>query len=91
MSDLREKLAGRLFDVVQKARHAPIDPATMYVDAQWTEYAALADECIRQMEWAREAALVSVSEPGRDWAENRREHPDRYPSLTSAPDDWRPE
>jgi hypothetical protein len=85
MSDLRETLALRLRHVTY-ANGFGVNPAGS-VD----EFGRiLADECIRQMEWAREATLVSVSEPGRDWAENRREHPDRYPALTTAPPDWRP-
>ena len=75
MSDLHKTLAARLFDVVQTARHTHPAPGTLYADAQLTEYAALADECIRQMEWT----MRGVAAP-QAWRE-----------LTPAPDDWKPE
>ena len=37
----------------------------------------VADECIRQMEWAR------ASSPGKDYG--------RTPPLTLAPEDWKPQ
>jgi hypothetical protein len=40
----------------------------------------VADECIRQMEWAR--TLGRTDNPDRYW--------EPYPELTAAPDDWNP-
>lgn len=86
MSDLREQLANRLFDVVQVARHRQLDPGTLYSKAQFTEYKDLADECIRQMEWAR--GLVPRCEfdcKGCPKCESFG-----YQPLTLAPEDWKP-
>ncbi len=73
MSDLREELARRLWDVACDADPTP-NPGSL----EWSEEvgAALAAEMLRQMEWARRrcAGYTIVSM-------------DTTP-LTLAPDDW---
>ena len=68
MSDLRERLAERLVHV---AGGLP-NPGGM----GWGMFLLLADECIRQMEWARHDVYNMHGE--RDATE----------PLTAAPDDW---
>lgn len=84
-TDLRDQLAHHLFDIVYAARHRPLAPGTLYSEAQFTEYKDLADECLRQMEWARtetcaenEAALSTFGLAAS------------VPPLTLAPEGWTP-
>ena len=55
MPDLREQLARRIFDIIWKG-NPPVDRVSIepVADLKGTSYGKLADECIRQMEWARE-------------------------------------
>ena len=86
---LREQLANKLFDVVWKARHRELEPDMLYDDAQFTEYADLADECIRQMAWTAFKAAHSYrsGEGFPDEAHALRESAD---FVTLAPEDWKP-
>ena len=71
MKDLRENLAERFADV--------LDPYLGH-EGYWPGGAeAMADECIRQMEWAAQNAFDSCC--------NRGMLPQ---DLTPAPDDWTP-
>ena len=83
MSDLREQLANRLFEVVWKARHRQIDPGTPYSEAQFTEYKDLADECIRQMRWARHSYRWANPD-GMEWDNGM----DPTEDVSLAPDYW---
>ena len=76
---LRDRLSTRLLTVYGEASGRLAEPTadggtTLNIIAAWS---SLADECIRQMEWARlECAL--------DWDDY-----DNVP-LSMAPDDWNP-
>ena len=97
---LRERLAARLFDVVWEARHRPVDPNTLYSVAQKTEYADLADEVIRCMEWARQERVKEAKRmvsqrraPGGQWvsSEDTLHGMDLLDDpLTLPPEDWKP-
>ena len=80
MSDLREKLAARL--------HAALCTVDMdtYEIPELAELLPLADECIRQMEWARTGWIASKDNNGSMFY--TKETPPV--PLTPAPDDWTP-
>ena len=86
MTDLRETLAHRFWKI--DPRRWPNKPDLIFggfagtsVDgAPGLTYGAMADECIRQMDWAARNAFDSCC--------NRGPLPQ---DLTPAPDDWRPE
>ena len=89
MADLREKLATRLLTAYGEgyervARPDPDNPGGTVINVveAWN---CVADECIRQMEWARTECVESVDsyDAGNSWLKNK--------SLTPAPDDWKPE
>lgn len=98
---LREQIMERLFSVASVCRRGPVEPALH--DPLWTGnrevYGALADECIRQMQWAR---LGGGTEPyGPCLASHEHNHtgcqwdscpPMSQPpyALTAAPEGWKP-
>ena len=81
MPDLRETLAKRLSEIVWTARHTPSPPGTPYCDAQFSEYWVLADECIRQMEWARFRIA-------RKWSDTEGSGTDHDAALNTLEDQW---
>jgi hypothetical protein len=87
MSDLRETLATRLW-IISLGAAAPkvlTHTPNHFVMEGWR---ALADECIRQMGWARHNALIE-----RDWNAIMRQaalDDDLSMPLTPAPDGWSP-
>ena len=70
-----------LYPATERAPHA----------ATLVGYLAQADECIRQMEWARTRQWVQIDSSGQpfihsgDWGT-----PWHMKSLTLAPEDWKP-
>lgn len=91
MTDLREQLARRLGSIKWPGLADPLNKrvADEEVDAGQGNSATwgdLADECIRQMEWARHPFTpVKPIEEG-DWSE-----PAPWFPLTPAPNDWKPD
>jgi len=104
MNDLRERFAKRLWDI--DPRRWPNKPDLIIGGFAETDirgaggltYGILADECIRQMEWARNNC-VDVVTRGREyevpsmgggteitWSETHEAR-----DLTLAPDSWTPE
>ena len=85
--DLREKLAARLaatsprMDFANQMMHPS---PTFDSHADWLR---VADECIRQMEWARTGWIASKGSNGSTFYTNANPP---IP-LTPAPDDWRPQ
>jgi len=93
--DLREQIIRRLWEVELRvsqeylAKHGAVPdgervPARAFLGHQQAVSAARADECIRQMEWAKSYACSYLSEPGRDVPR------EAAGPLTLAPDDWKP-
>ena len=80
MSDLREKLARRLANltVARVGDKEPWDQGTM---GQYSRdfFYKMADECLRQMEWASRNGFDSCCNRGL-----------LSQDLTPAPDDWTP-
>jgi len=76
VSNLREELARRLSTIWQKEMQDEPD-----ADVHWN---AIADECIRQMEWARRECVIPF-QPDYDECEIDYSAP-----LTFAPADWKP-
>ena len=72
MSNLREELADQLF----RAWHAAVPGSNGWL--------LVADECIRQMEWARRECVIPF-QPDYDECEIDYSAP-----LTLAPKDWQP-
>lgn len=80
MADLREQLAQRLAAVVPTSNYgAELDLRKV----QEKFYGALADECLRQMEWARHECSTG---PG----DSEGVELDFDQPLTLAPEDWKP-
>lgn len=80
---LREELSRRLCSLVWGAPHMPYanEPVCSEQDRAVT-WGDLADECIRQMEWARRQTFDSV----RDYLPDVEVHE----PLTAAPEGWKP-
>jgi len=80
---LREQLVSRMF-MLLVAHKAHVKPAAMK-----TVCGVLADECIRQMEWARQEAHYAWKQPF-----GHQEQPANEARaallLTLAPEDWKP-
>ena len=98
VSDLREQLARRIFDIIWKGNPPPVDLEPI-ADLKGTSYGKLADECIRQMEFARrcvgvtgpttiESTKLSFGEivPTTIVVSAAKPH---LPPLGAAPDDWK--
>ncbi len=90
MSDLREQLAARLAEVIR-----PIEGIVGFSDYEETCDLARADECIRQMEWARREATKSCEYIGEGCGSDGGDCEcqclaDPFSILTAAPDNWSP-
>jgi hypothetical protein len=92
--DLRETLAERLYCLfVGEKAWLPTEAivhiaATKRIDSEALSdqhWRALADECIRQMEWARRTVGASFGSTPED-----RAYLDEHYPLTAAPNDWKP-
>lgn len=83
MSDLRDQLVRRLSGVGQGIEHRERAQAREVYESF---YRALADEVIRQMEWARHDAMREFVTD--DAKEVRRDLAKLL--LTLAPEDWKP-
>ena len=79
MSDLREKLTDRLSELLH--------PYLGYEGVWPGGVEALADECIRQMEWAFQRGQARGIQDERGTVAHGSM---RKTALTAAPDDWRP-
>ena len=86
MTDLRDAIAQRLCDLTL-ARMG--DSTPWQTSARHTKdyYRHMADECIRQMEWARTGWIASKGSNGSTFYTNANPP---IP-LTPAPDDWKPQ
>ena len=84
MTSLREQLAARMFQllVVHKAHVAPATARAVV--------GALADECIRQMEWARHdvRSVLGDREPPNQYCDEYCYVRTKDRLLSAAPEDW---
>lgn len=86
MDDLREKLAERFADIFL-ARYGDGSPYATLNTWQREKWLEMADECIRQMEWARHECPFEWA--GTPDPVTKAGSPDAI--LTPAPPDWRPD
>jgi len=97
-SPLREQLMERLFAISSTYHQGPVSPQLH--DPLWTGsrvvYGILADECFRQMEWARRNCIVDDSPESTGGPGGAMVRPSEYyagtgrwpPKMTLAPEDW---
>ena len=95
---LREELARKLFDLYWSQRGYKFRELGAMSPEDPIVWASMADECIRQMEWARRKCsqlnVVEYFGPRRlddgTWSDARGVHVEGFVPLSLAPEEWKP-
>jgi hypothetical protein len=80
---LRDDVAKCLMAAFNKA-----DPSANWGSQESLD--AMADECVRQMEWARHIMMIELADEAGQDLDFCKGHTDAVARLTLAPEDWKP-